>query len=589
MPQRLEDKASQSRNNLISDGIYEEINFKMVFLVKDSKIYRLLWNHVKGSGIISREIESVSNYLIREGVRDDNILLTNGFVFKKINTDKNNVNDRVKKLYHENVKYLNKKFNKRSPSEDTEPLTEKTDGSPDVPSIIDSTHDINRNSEEYQRLINDLSEQQTLISKLQQQSDAYRDAGLEIIEQFKSANRASTDRGDVIHQYQEYIRSKQSEMSENDRKLRDHLKLYDKKLKEAHDKNNQLHELIRIDTEIHRLQESSAYARGQEQAQAQARSGARGQVRRQARASGQRLGNPPGDKNEELVRRSKQLAFFSERNRSLGMENQVLRDRLEEVNILLQVDNPSGGSGEEARLLQIIEQITGDKSASEERRAREIEIIRQEKKLQGEEIQSLHVELNRISKMLEVKNSELAESEERSRGAGSDGSLRDNLEACNIKLQQIEAENQQFRQDIYSKDRECEGARHRQAEQFDVEMESQGRNYQRQLQQLREQLQQLHEQYQQLQLQLHQQGQQGPPASTFSPLHTPIGSHPPGGISGPPPPQYDSSSSQNPSLIYRSTAPSDSMTSSAPVVHPIASQVAPGASGVDKPAIDSCQ
>ena len=95
----------------LPDGIYEETNIKMVFLVKDSEIYRLIWNHVKeGGGIVSREIYNITDYEI--GNRGDNgeISLKNGLLFQKIDTNIETVKERVQKLYNENMEYLNMKF-----------------------------------------------------------------------------------------------------------------------------------------------------------------------------------------------------------------------------------------------------------------------------------------------------------------------------------------------------------------------------------------------------------------------------------------------------------------------------------------------
>lgn len=96
----------------LPDGIYEETNIKMVFLVKDSKIYRLIWNHVKnGGGIVSREIYNTGDYMIKtNGDNGGSISLKNGLLFQEIIIDKGTVKERVQKLYNENMEYLNMKF-----------------------------------------------------------------------------------------------------------------------------------------------------------------------------------------------------------------------------------------------------------------------------------------------------------------------------------------------------------------------------------------------------------------------------------------------------------------------------------------------
>ena len=415
MPQRL--GVSQSRNNLISDGIYEEMNFRMVFLVKGPKIYRLLFNHVNESGIISREIDSTDKYIVTESDQIDSNILTlqNGFLFKKINTNKKTVTERVKVLYDETRRYLNRKFYERSPSEYTESLSKTDDLSvvspvvspvvpADVPSITDLTSDINRNSEEYERLINELSVQRDIISELQQESDTYRVAGLKIIEQFKRGH------ADSLEEIQE-LKQIQQELQKREELLRRSLQLYDEKLKEANSENKQLHGLMEIDSEINKLKQDHAFKEGKEQALSEA----------QARVTLEH------DRNVELERRRRKLALLAHNNKSLVMENQVLQKRLTSV---IQLLGESGGSGDITdKISLIIEQLQKDHEAS-------IEIMRQDNE----------------------RNQEI---------------ITDRLDHCNRRLQKIEAENQQFIQDIYSKDSECEGARHRQAEQFDVEMESQ--------------------------------------------------------------------------------------------------------------------
>lgn len=525
------------RSELISDGIYEEINFKMVFLVKDQRIYRLLWNHVNEPGIISRGIYSTDKYIVTRN-DPDIFTLKNGFLFKKINTNKETVNARVKELYHENLKYLNRKFYKRSPSEYTEPLSKTDDslvvstvGSPDVP-LGDLTSDINRNSEEYERLINRLSEQQTLISKLQQQSDAYRTAGLEIIEKFRGGHAASAQEMSELKEIQHKLETGEAE-------LRQHLQLYDEKLKEANSENEQLHNLMKIDSEINKLQRDHAFKQGEARArsEAQAHSGAQARARSGARP---RLTRVPGedDRNEELERRRRQLALLARNNKSLVMENQVLQKRLTSVIELL---GKSGDGDITIEISRIREQLREDHEASIERMRQENEIIR-----------------------LKIKGQ---------------------LDHCNRRLQGIESENLQLRQDIEQQDQRCQEALAREGRQCDAKMGAQTQHYQQLQQQLQEQYQQ---HLQQLQQQLEQQGQQGPPASTFSHLHTPLGGHHHGSTSVPPRLQYDSSMGSH-SIPHGSIAQSVSMIPSDVVVHSIPSQVAPGKSGLDKPVIVKCK
>lgn len=454
------------RYELIPDGIYEEINFKMVFLVKDRKIYRLLWNHVKQSGIISRRIYSTDKYIVTRNdseIDPDIFTLENGFLFKKINTNKENVNARVKELYHINLKYLNRKFYNRSPSTDTRPLSGGPDDSlvvspsvsssvlPGVPPI-DPTSNIKRNQEEYQSLIYALSEQQTLISKLQKESDVYRNAGLEIIEQFRGDHRLSAEE---IGKLKGKLEQFQSKLQGREEELREQLKSYNEKLERANTENEQLHELIRIDTVMHRLQERSANERGQAEGRAQAR------ARPGAQAPGSlkvhsRLIRPPqeDDRNEELSRRRSQLALLAGQNKSLVMENRVLNNRLTEVIKLLEAGNGGGGIDND-KMSQISEQLQGDHEAS-------IERMRQENE----------------------RNQEITKSQ---------------LEDCHRRLQGIESENRQ----------QLQGLQEQYHQRYEAEISGINRNYRRlgeyeqrledERQQLDDEWRQLQQQYQQLQ------------------------------------------------------------------------------------------
>ena len=517
----------------VSDGIYEEINFRMVFLVKDKKIYRLLFNHVKQSGIISREIESVVNYKVREDASDNgNIIpLTNGFVFKKISTNKEAVNARVKELYHENVKYLNKKFYKRSPSEDTGSSI-KTDDLSDVP-LGDLTSDINSNSEEYDRLIGALSEQQGIISKLQQESDAYRNAGLEIIEQFRGDHDASAQAISKLQQIQ-------SELQGREEVLRQKLQSYDENLEKANSENEQLHKLMEIDTVLHRLRQGSEYERGQVEGQARARAQAQAQAQAQRPAQARLTRAPQKDRNVELERRRRLLALFANHNKSLQMKNQVLQERLTEV---IQILKRNEGGDITDEISRIREQLREDQKASIEGMRRENEITQQR--------------------------------------------ITAELDRCNRRLEEIEAENRQFKQYIEQQDQRCQEALNHIEGQHDLEMQTQQQSFRQEIEQQGREWSdalarngrqcdadmgaqtQHYQQYQQLQRQLHQQGQQGQQG-----LVTPQA------VSGLQPGQPAQSAAAN--------SAANSASVSAPANAPPV-EVAPRTSGLDKPVIARCE